>query len=293
MPPPPRCTTMQPIIRYFSAIRRFLQLTPEHRLNYLRRPGCDFTRTSPLSFARTVCLIVDLARQSLAVELARFFHWQPEDIVTKSAFCQRRKAIAPAFFQDLFYHSADSFYRCFPQHNRWRGKRLFAVDGTGLKLPNKAAIGQAFGYHHNQYAKGPSVRLLPTLDLLNNILWRVDLHAQDSAEIVHAYQNVAHLPQDGIYIYDRHYASFGLAYLHQRQGSDFVIRMPLDGANVVKDFVQSGEQERLIHTKLSVGRAYRKLNALGLDPELHSPVDVRMRPSKYRSSRGLGPAMRQ
>ena len=129
-----------------------------------------------------------MARQSLAVELGRFFHWQPEDIVTKSAFCQRRKAILPVFFQDLFAYTATLFYRCFTDHKRWRGKRLlFATDGTGLRLPNEPWIGEDFGFHQNQPDKRPSVRLLPTLDLLNNVLLRVDMHGQDSGEVVHAY----------------------------------------------------------------------------------------------------------
>ena len=52
--------------------------------------------------------------------------------------------------------------------------------------------------------------------------------------------------------------------------------MPLDSATVVKDFVQSGDNERIIHTKLAVGRAYRKLKALGLQPVLHAPIRVRL-----------------
>ena len=227
---------MQPIIRYFSALRRQLQLEPEQRLLYVRRPLRDFTRASPLTFAHTVSLIVDLARQSLAVELGRFFHWRPQDIVTKSAFCQRRRAILPVFFRDLFAHTADLFYRCFTDHKRWKGKRLFATDGTGLRLPNEPWIGETFGFHLNQHDQRPSVRLLLTLDLLlNNVVLRVDRH-----------------------------------------GSDYLIRMPLQGANVVKAFVQSGEDEQVITIKLGVGRAYRTLKELGLEPKLHAEFTIRL-----------------
>ena len=257
-------------------MRQFLKLNDERRIAYLRRrPWRDFTRASPLTFARTVSLVLNLARQSLAVELGRFFHWQPEAIVTKSAFCQRRKAIEPGFFQDLFYRTAQQFYRCFPDYKRWRGKRLVAVDGTGLRLPNESWLGEAFGFHKNQHDCRPSVRLVCTLDVLNNVLMRVDMHTQNSAEIVEAYQNVEHLPRKGIYIYDRHYASFGLAYLHQRHGSDYVIRMPLDGATIIQNFVKSGAEDQIIKVKLGVGRAYRKMKALGLDPKLHTEFTVR------------------
>ncbi|WP_232830075.1 hypothetical protein [Lewinella sp. IMCC34191] len=113
-----RCTSIRPIFRYFSALRRRLALTPRRRRQYIYDPDRTFVRRSPLTFARTVSLVVDLARQSLAVELGRFFRWRPEDIVTKSAFCQRRKAITPTFFKDLFVQTSRLFYRHFPRHRR-------------------------------------------------------------------------------------------------------------------------------------------------------------------------------
>ena len=84
------------------------------------------------------------------------------------------------------------------------------------------------------------------------------------------------MPRDAVYIYDRHYASFGLAYLHDRYGSDHLIRMPLGGATKVKDLVQSGDKQRTIPQKLTVGRAYRMLKKLGLEPELNAAFSVRL-----------------
>ena len=71
-------------------------------------------------------MVLDLARQSLAVELGRFFRWWPDNIVTKSAFRQPRQAIRPVFFRHLFDNTVDWFYRCFPLHKRWKGE---TVDG--------------------------------------------------------------------------------------------------------------------------------------------------------------------
>ena len=268
---------MRPIIRYFSQLRRFLQLDEPTRQAYLYAPHHTFVRNSPLTFARTVSLTLDLARRSLAVVLGNFFHWKPEEVVTKSAFCQRRPAIRPAFFQDLFYHTTESFYRCMPTYRRWRGKRLLAVDGTGQALPNFPALGRLLGLHLNQHANRPSCRLLLTHDVLNNIINRVDLHTQNSAEIVEAYQNVALGATDAIYIYDRHYASFALAYLHDRHGSNYVIRMKTaGGSTIVKDFLQTGDRQTVMRVKLRSGRAYYKLVELGLRPQRNSEFKVRL-----------------
>ncbi len=268
---------MKPIIRYFSNIRRFLQLNGPRRETYLYHPATTFIRKSPLTFARTVTLVVDLARQSLAVVLGRFFQWNPKRIVTKSAFCQRRQAIKPEFFRDLFYHTATLFYRCFPNYKRWKGKRLLAVDGTGQALPKYDWIGEEFGFHLNQHTGRPSARLLITHDVLNNIINDVNLHNQNTAEIVKAYQNVPHAAKDAIYIYDRHYASFALAYLHDRHGSDYVIRMKTQGGStIVKDFLQSNEPQTIRRIKLRTGRAFYKLRELGLQPERDAEFKVRL-----------------
>ena len=189
---------MKPIIRYFSGLRRFCQLSDEHRLLYVKDPNKNFTRKSPLTFNKTISIVNDLPRQTLAMELANFFRFQPEQIVTKSAFCQRRKLINPDFFQHFFQRTAEQFYTAFTDHHRWKGKHLRAVDGTGQRLPNFTNIGEQFGFHQNQHDARPSMRLLLTHDVLNNIIWEVNFHAQDTAEIMWAYQNVADLPTDAI-----------------------------------------------------------------------------------------------
>ena len=268
---------MKPIIRYFSKIRKLLQLNAERRDRYLWDGQRTFVRTSPLTFPRTVCLVLDLARQTLAVELGRFFGWQPEQIVTKSAFCQRRSSIKPIFFKDLFARTAQYFYECFPNHQRWKGKRLLAVDGTGQALPNFPVMGRVFGFHLNQHTNRPSMRLLLTHDVLNNVINQVTFHTQNSAEIVHAYQQVPTADLNAIYIYDRHYASFALAYLHDRRGSDYVIRMKTDGgSSLVQDFLQSTDKQRVVTAQLRTGRAFYKLDELGLQPERGAQFKVRL-----------------
>lgn len=105
---------MKPIYKYFNKLRKFIQLNKEKRQLYLFKPNNTFVRKSPLSFQRTVILIGNLLRQTLAVELARFFQWKHKNIVTKSAFCQRRQAIKSQFFTDLFEQTHRQFYPCFP-----------------------------------------------------------------------------------------------------------------------------------------------------------------------------------
>ncbi len=263
------------LIRYLNGLRQFTTLDANKRLRYLESPHRNFTRRSPLTFARTVSLVTSLLRRTLAIELFDCFGFTQEVPVTKSAFCQRRKLIKPTFFKDIFTLSATSFYRCFKRHHRWRGKRLFAVDGTGQRLPNEQWIGEAFGFHINQYDNRPSTRLLLFFDLLNKLIYRVVLHTQQSSEIINTYPNVETLPTDAIYIYDRGFYGNGLPFLHLRHGSDCVIRMPIDATPEIQDFIQSADQERFITVALN-GRAYYSLRNLGLNPERNAPIKVRL-----------------
>lgn len=265
----------RPLHHYCKTIRQFSRLTLVKRQLYLRSPSIDFSRKSPLSFERTVCLILGLMRKSTGIELFSLFNFLGEKPVSKSAFSQRRQLIKPSFFKDLLSLSAKQFYRSFRNYHTWRGLRLFAIDGTGQTLPRETWIGQAFGFHKNQYDQVPSTRLLLTFDILNKIIYRIDLHTQKSAEIMHAYPNVERLPKEAIYIYDRGFASYGLAFLHERHGSYYLIRFRTKDSPTIIDFLESGENECFTSIILK-DRAYRTLRDLGLQPIWKAELEVRL-----------------
>jgi hypothetical protein len=52
--------------------------------------------------------------------------------------------------------------------------------------------------------------------------------------------------------------------------------MPLDGSNIVKDFVKSGKKEVITKIKLGDGRALRSLRSLELNPVRNAEVEVRL-----------------
>jgi hypothetical protein len=263
------------LTKYYIQLRLLTQLDLNARLLYLERPLSDFTRKSPLSFPRTVTLILSLLRRTLAVELFTFFTDRNQSTVTKSALCQRRQLIKPQFFKDFFNLSASAFYQCFKSHRRWRGKLIFAVDGTGQTLPPEYEIGLAFGFHRNQHDSVPSTRILCTYDLLNNIIYRIDFHTQKSGEITNAYPNVAKLPKDAIYIYDRGFQGYGLPFLHLKYGSDCIIRIQAGMTPEVKDFVQSKDNERVITVNLK-GRALKAIQKLDIDVQPNAEMKLRL-----------------
>ena len=83
------------------------------------------------------------------------------------------------------------------------------------------------------------------------------------------------LPKDAVYIYDRGFASYGLAFLHQRHGSYFIIRFKNRDSPDIIDFIESNDYERIITITLK-DRAYRTLRNLELDPIWKAQVKVRL-----------------
>ena len=149
-------------------LRRFLQLDEANRQQFLYATATAFTRCRQLTFERTAVLVLSLLKKTLSIELFDFFRALKLDTATKSAFVQARRKLKAVFFTSFFLHTTQVFYRRFPA-KRWKGFRLWACDGAGLRLPNEAWVGNAFGWHQNQHSRAPSIglgylkRFLPAL----------------------------------------------------------------------------------------------------------------------------------
>lgn len=180
---------------------------------------------------------------------------------TKSAFVQRRKRIKPLFFQNFFLYTAKVFQHRFPV-KRWKGFRLFAIDGSGLRLPDEPWLGEALGWHQNQFGKVPSVRWLVTFDVLNKIITDVQLHPRSKGEITVWAPLIEKLDADIVAIYDRGFGAYAIPFLHNLYGSNCIVRLKVNFNKTVTSFVQSGDNERIVTEHLSE-RGVRTIRKLG------------------------------
>jgi hypothetical protein len=94
-------------------------------------------------------------KSSIQPEADRFFkELFKEDFnsreVTKGAFTQARAKLNTEAFKRLNKIAIDTFYAKAP-FIQWKGKRLLAVDGTRLMLPNHPTIIETFGVHQFGY----------------------------------------------------------------------------------------------------------------------------------------------
>lgn len=66
--------------------------------------------------------------------------------VTKGALSQAMAKLNPYAFKRLAEVAVDHFYK-HASYTGWRGLRVIAVDGSGIKLPNSKDIAKEFGVY--------------------------------------------------------------------------------------------------------------------------------------------------
>ena len=102
------------------------ELTENSHL-YLKNPEKDFTRKRKLDFKEMIRLLLSMGGKSLNLELMEYFSYDVKT-PTSSAFVQQRGKILPKAFETLF----EKFTKSSLKPNKYRGYRLFAVDGSDL-----------------------------------------------------------------------------------------------------------------------------------------------------------------
>ena len=213
-------------------------------------------------------------KKSLPIELFDFFESLAINPPTKSAFVQARDKIRPLFFQDLFRLSTKLFYRHFSVQ-RWNGFRIWACDGTGLRLPDEVPIGNHFGWHKNQHSTVPSTRILCFFDVLNQLIADIYLHPRQFAERAILRPLIEHIPKNVIMIYDRGFAGYAIPFLHQLYGSNCVVRLTATFNPTVVKFIQSGKRQLLVKSTMTE-RATRSLRKLGHKVSRNDTIQYRL-----------------
>lgn len=168
--------------------------------------------------------------------------------VTKGAFSQARAKLNPSAFVEMNENVANTFYDEAP-YLVWHGMRLLASDGSRLLLPKHASITEEFGQH----GFGPNADSMQSLalasflyDPLNLLTLDAQIAPYSSSERSLLYQHLGKVNQGDMLLLDRGYPSLALIFELKARGIEFCMRMKEDWWLDVKEFVESGEKERLV-----------------------------------------------
>ncbi|NEX23808.1 IS4 family transposase, partial [Thiorhodococcus mannitoliphagus] len=199
--------------------------------NRHRTTAKAFTRVRQLPFALVITLVLRKSMKSLQNVVNEAMTWLDAEPVSASAFSQARYKFKHGAFIELNTTAivdtvyADGDYRTF-----W-GRRILAVDGSKILLPDTEEIRREFGTI--AYSNGPEgdvqgerpYALASVLyDVLNRISVDAVLGQADAYEVDLAVGHLAHTRPGDLLVMDRNYPSYRmLAELTQRQ-RDFVMR---------------------------------------------------------------------
>lgn len=167
---------------------------------------------------------------------------------TKGAFTQARAKLNPWAFQRLNDVAADSFYQG-ASYFVWHAKRLLAVDGTRMVLPNHPTVVEAFGQQHfGPHADSPRSLAMGSMlyDCLNLVTLDAQLAPYAASERDLLMLHLDKVKPGDMLLLDRGYPCFWLLFLLKARGIDFCVRLKDDWWLKVKAFTESDDRERIV-----------------------------------------------
>lgn len=138
----------------------------QHRKDYCKRPGIDFTRDRKITFGTLLHFQISMESGSVNHELLKYFNF---DVGTPSlsAFYQQRAKLSDDVFQKLFY----SFNNRFKPESLLKGRyQLLACDGSGFTFTRNPKDTESYYNPSGRSGKGYNqMYLVPLYDLLNKV----------------------------------------------------------------------------------------------------------------------------
>jgi len=213
-----------------------------------------FTRDRKLTIKSLVLLIMS-ANRAIQRELDEFSKkivssdYTIRD-VTKGAFSQARSKLNAWAFTRLNEVAVDTFYNE-AEYYAWHGKRLLAVDGTRMVLPNHPSIKAEFGETmYGPNADSPqSVAIASMLyDVLNQLVIDAQIapFKSKNGERALLSRHIEKLEKGDLLLLDRGYPSLLLFFHLMAMGVDFCVRMKGSWWKQVRSFKESNETERTV-----------------------------------------------
>jgi hypothetical protein len=225
-----------------------------HRLNQTA-----FIRRRKLPFDRIVGSLVHLVKNSLQIvcnKLGDFF--QMDQPASKQAFSQARLNLSYTCFQDLNDRALQTFYNE-DRKGIWKGYRLFAADGSTIRLPESTDTLSHFGRWdrggENRSENCPIVgRISEFTDIASSLIvsaalvpWGIGEQKLAEGQLRLIVEKMrAWGEKKLLFVYDRGYPSKDFFALHHELGADFVFRIPRSFNNQIDVLMKSDGADQIL-----------------------------------------------
>ena len=185
-----------------------------------RRRATDFTRERVLTFPVLMLLLLQKSLKSLQTHVHEFLHQLADGNarpkLSGGALTHARAKLRASAFIEL--NAAAVLATVYgPEHaalvQRWQGHRLLGVDSSLVRLPSRAAVGEAFGWVQCANQSGPlerypQARVSVLYDVLNQVGLEGRLAASTVAETELAHQHLAAVQPEDVLLNDRGYTGY-------------------------------------------------------------------------------------
>jgi len=198
---------------------------------------------------------MNLIKGSLQDELDAFFQVLNDnplsrESVTKAAFTKARRYLSHTAFVALRDDMNERIYEN-STVAKWKGHRVFAVDGSKINLPNTPDIMENFDAQVSQNGSYPQALLSQCYDVLNGFTLDVQIAPFRSSERNLAEKHLEKTLPNDVLIYDRGYPAYWLYALHEQRNQYFVIRMKTKSKlSYLKEFIEDEtlmDKEVIVH----------------------------------------------
>lgn len=196
---------------------------------YVKNPQSDFTRKRKLPFETMMHFLLSMGGNSIYKELLETQGYDA-NTATTSAFIQQRDKILPFAFEFLFRELTDTI----TQPQKYRGYRLFAVDGSDLHTATNPDDHDTY-FQSNPDEKGYNLLHLNALyDLCNRLYMDAYIQPRRSLNEHKALTNMvdrSNIHDKVIVIGDRGYESYNNFAHIEKKGWNYLIRVKDLGSN--------------------------------------------------------------
>jgi hypothetical protein len=144
-----------------------------------------------------------------------------------SAYCKARQRLSEKLFLQLLGRSATELEAQAQREDYWCGKRVRAVDGTGISMPDTPENQQAYPQPSSQ-APGcgfPVLRLVILVSLVTGAVLAHALGPLSDSEMILFRRLLDGLEREDLLLGDRYYGNFWVVAALQERGVDALLRV--------------------------------------------------------------------
>jgi hypothetical protein len=243
--------------------------------NRNRKAEKMFTRLRSLPFGVVLIMVLRKSVKSLQCIVNETMSGLGFDEVSASAYSQARYKLKHTAFIELNQKAiVDVLYQDEDYKKFW-GKRILAIDGSKIRLPNTQEICDTFGtiaYSQGQdsevqgehpYALGSVL-----FDVLNRIALDASLGQANAYEVDLAIAHLAHTRRGDLLLMDRNYPSYRMLATCLQSERDFVIRCSAASFGVARRMLKGEGADSQIVTLTPCAEQMPRMYASGLPETL-------------------------